>query len=98
MLTAAVRAPENARNPRRPIRRRLDIVIMPAIRDPLPHVASHIVKPERIWCEFTDRRSVLVAGPSATTVGAIGVVCANLVAPVIGRLCSTACRILIFSF
>src|SRR5262249_34369888 len=83
--------------PRRAIGGRPVVVKMITVLDPLPHIAHHIVKAERIGLERTDRRRLAIV-PVATAVKAICISLADLVAPKIGRRRSCTCRIFPFGF
>ena len=60
--------------------RRADIGAVPAIRRPLPDIAQHAVKPERIGREAVDVRQFAVV-PLAAAAVAVGIVGADVVAP-----------------
>src|SRR5580704_7376393 len=53
---------------------------MPSILDPLPDVALHVVKPERVRLERADRRRLSEIPPASTAV-AVGFAVAGTVAP-----------------
>src|SRR5580704_11266016 len=84
-----------AGDPGRSIGRRAVEVVMPAILDPLEHVARHVVQAEGISGERAHRRG-LAAVPGAAAVFAIGVVLAEFVAPRIERLRSGPRGIFVF--
>ena len=57
VLTAAHHAPGTLSNrPRLSPRRRPPIALVPAVLQPLPRVAQHVVQPEGIGCEAAHRR------------------------------------------
>src|SRR5262245_47854513 len=68
-----------ASKPRRCIDWRVIVILVPAILNPLPDVAEHIVKPERVWLERSDGRGLLEV-PSAATAIAIRVAIARVIA------------------
>src|SRR5215217_8817056 len=69
-----------ARDPRRSVRWPAVVGLVPAILDPLPYVAVHVVKPQRIRLERPDRRR-LSAIPLTAALATIGVPCGRIVAP-----------------
>jgi uncharacterized protein YqgC (DUF456 family) len=81
--------------PRRTIRRRPIIAIMIAVLHPLPDVASHVIEAKRIGGERANRRRMPPV-PLAAAAVTIGVVLADLVAPIIGCRCTGASRVLPF--
>src|SRR5580700_8152594 len=86
-----------AGDPGRSIGRRAIEIVVPAILDPLEHVARHVVKAEAIGRERAHRRG-LAAVPGAAAVFAIGVILAEFVAPGIERLRSRPRGIFVFCF
>src|SRR5687767_12336438 len=64
---------------------------MPAILDPLPDVAMHVMKAKRICIERADGRGLLCVPLTAAAI-AIRAACADLIAPSVLRLFAGARR------
>src|SRR5262245_10097953 len=69
-----------AEQPRRSVCRRAVVVLVPAILDPLPDIAVHIVKPPRVRLQRSNRRRLLPVPLTAAAV-AIGMAHIGIVAP-----------------
>jgi len=69
-----------ALNPGRPVRRRAEIGVVPAVLDPLLDVSMHVVESEGVGLERTGRRRLLKI-PSAAAPVAIGETPAGIVPP-----------------
>src|SRR5215469_13346370 len=81
--------------PGRTIARRAVLVLVPAIGDPLRHIAAHVVKPEGIGGKAADLDGMtrIVRLAAAATVGDAGL---HLISPPVFRLRAAACRVFPF--
>src|ERR1700722_14585888 len=68
------------------------VVFVVTILHPLPYIAGHVVEAERIGGKRSDRRRLQVV-PFAAAPVAVGVIFADLIAPVIGCRPACACRV-----
>ena len=86
-----------AAGPRIAIVRCTAIRAVPAILDPLPHIAVHVIKAKGVGRKTTNRTCLIVI-PLASTAITIGPVAADIIAPAIAGCGARACRIFPFCF
>ena len=82
-------------NPSRAVRRRSIVVALITVFDPFPNVAMHVVQAERIGSKRADWCGLNVL-PLAAATAAICISLSDLVAPGIGGVRTSACRVLPF--
>jgi len=82
--------------PRRTIGGRPFIVFVKAIFHPVPHIARHVIEPERIVRERADGRGLASVPLAVAAAVTIGVVFAYLITPIICGRCASASRVLPF--
>ena len=81
--------------PSRAVRRRSIVVALIAVFDPFPNVAMHVVQAERIGGKRADWCSLNIL-PLAAATAAICISLSDLVAPGIGGVRTSACRVFPF--
>src|SRR5262252_1837013 len=83
--------------PRATVTRRKRIRVVPAVVDPLPHVAEHVIQAKRIRRETPARRGLQVV-PDASASVAVGAIPVDAVAPIAHADGSGARRVLPLRF